>query len=115
MHPHRLGNKDHQLLDKRKPDPKRRAAVITIFCPYQSLVRLDNGARDGQTHVQQIPTTEGNVVLRHQDVALPHFIIFKPARHADVEPRCPAFANLRVNISGLYAWELQLRKLAPIF
>jgi hypothetical protein len=50
MHPHRLGNKDHQLLDKRKPDPKRRAAVITIFCPYQSLVRLDNGARDGQTH-----------------------------------------------------------------
>jgi hypothetical protein len=38
---------DHQLLDKRKPDPKRRAAVIPIFCRYQPVVRLDNGARDG--------------------------------------------------------------------
>jgi hypothetical protein len=34
----------------RKLDPKRGTAVITIFCPYPSLVRLDNGARDGQTH-----------------------------------------------------------------
>ena len=41
---------DHQLLDKRKPDPERRAAVIPIFCPYQPIVRLDNGARDGQPH-----------------------------------------------------------------
>ena len=41
---------DHQLLDKRKPDPERRAAVIPIFCPYQPVVRLDNGARDGQPH-----------------------------------------------------------------
>jgi hypothetical protein len=41
---------DQQLLDKRKPDPERRAAVITIFCPYPPMVRLDNGARDGQPH-----------------------------------------------------------------
>ena len=34
----------------RKPDPERRAAVISIFCPYQPVVRLDNGARDGQPH-----------------------------------------------------------------
>jgi hypothetical protein len=41
---------DHQLSDKRKPDPERRAAVIPIFCRYQPMVRLDNGARDGQPH-----------------------------------------------------------------
>jgi hypothetical protein len=41
---------DYQLMDKRKLDPKRRAAVITIFCPYQPVVRLYNGARDGQSH-----------------------------------------------------------------
>src|SRR5258705_9916162 len=41
---------DHQLSDKRKPDPERRAAVIPIFCPYQPVVRLDNGARDGEPH-----------------------------------------------------------------
>ena len=41
---------DHQLLDKRKPDPERRAAVIPIFCRYLPIVRLDNGARDGQPH-----------------------------------------------------------------
>ena len=40
----------HQLSDKRKPDPERRAAVIPIFCRYQPMVRLDNGARDGQPH-----------------------------------------------------------------
>ena len=38
---------DHQLSDKRKLDPKRRAAVIPIFCPYQPMMRLDDGARDG--------------------------------------------------------------------
>jgi hypothetical protein len=41
---------DHQLLDKRKSDPERRAAVISIFCRYQPMMRLDNGARDGQPH-----------------------------------------------------------------
>ena len=41
---------DHQLSDKGKPDPKRRAAVIPIFRRYQPMVRLDNGARDGQPH-----------------------------------------------------------------
>jgi hypothetical protein len=41
---------DHQLSDKRKPDPERRAAVIPIFCPYQPVVRLDNGTRDGEPH-----------------------------------------------------------------
>ena len=40
----------HQLLDKRKLDPERRAAVIPIFYPYQPMVRFDNGARDGQPH-----------------------------------------------------------------
>jgi hypothetical protein len=40
----------HLLLVKRKPNPKRRAAVISIFFPYQPVVRLDNGARDGQSH-----------------------------------------------------------------
>jgi hypothetical protein len=33
-----------------KPNPKRRTGVIPIFCPYQPMVRLDNGARDGQSH-----------------------------------------------------------------
>ena len=37
-----------QLSDKRKFDPERRPAVIPIFGPYQSIVRFDNGARDGQ-------------------------------------------------------------------
>ena len=55
---------------------------------------------------------KGNVVLRHQGYGDFHTSSFSPARHADVEPRCPAFANLLVSISGLYAW---LRKLAPIF
>ena len=41
---------DHQLSDKRKLDPERRAAVIPIFCRYQPMVRLDDGARDGQPH-----------------------------------------------------------------
>ena len=41
---------DHQLLDKRKFDPKRRAAMVPIFCRYLPIVRLDNGARDGQPH-----------------------------------------------------------------
>jgi hypothetical protein len=41
---------DHQLSDKRKPDPERRAAVIPIIRPYQPMVRLDNRARDGQPH-----------------------------------------------------------------
>jgi hypothetical protein len=39
-----------ELLDKRKLDPKRRAAAISISCPYQSAVRLDDSARDGQPH-----------------------------------------------------------------
>src|SRR3954454_5530692 len=39
----------HQL-HKRKPDPKRRAAVIPIFCPDRPIVRLYNGARNGQPH-----------------------------------------------------------------
>jgi hypothetical protein len=38
------------LSRKREPDPERRAAVIPIFRPYQPVVRLDNGARDGQPH-----------------------------------------------------------------
>ena len=41
---------DHQLLDKWKLDPERRTAVIPIVYRYQPMVRLDNGARDGQTH-----------------------------------------------------------------
>ena len=41
---------DHQLLDKRKFDPKRRTAVIPIFCPYLPIVRLDNSVCDGQPH-----------------------------------------------------------------
>ena len=41
---------DRQLSDKREPDPKRRAAVIPIFCPYQPTVCLDNRARDGQPY-----------------------------------------------------------------
>ena len=36
--------------DQRKPDPKRRTAVIPIFRRYQPMVRLDNSARDGQPH-----------------------------------------------------------------
>jgi hypothetical protein len=40
----------NQLSDKRKLDPERRAAVIPIVGRYQSMVRLDNGARDGQSH-----------------------------------------------------------------
>ena len=38
------------LSDKRKSDPERRAAAIPIFLPYLPIVRLDNGARDGQPH-----------------------------------------------------------------
>src|SRR3984957_21030869 len=45
---------DRQLLDKRKPLPERRPAVITIFCPHQSVMRLDNGARDGQSHAHAL-------------------------------------------------------------
>ena len=41
---------DHQLSDKRKPDPERGAAVIPVFGPDPPIVRLDNGARDGQPH-----------------------------------------------------------------
>jgi hypothetical protein len=41
---------DHQLLDKRKPDPERRAAVNLISCRYEPMVRFNNGARDGQPH-----------------------------------------------------------------
>jgi hypothetical protein len=41
---------DHQLLDKRKFDLKRRTAMVPIFGPYQPIVRLDNGPRDGQPH-----------------------------------------------------------------
>jgi hypothetical protein len=41
---------DHQLLDKRKPDPERRAAVSLISCRYEPMVRFNNGARDGQPH-----------------------------------------------------------------
>ena len=73
----------------------------------RSAVKMRSVAK-GQTAtyaVQQIPTTERK---RSPSAST-------PARHADVEPRCPAFANLLVSISGLYAWELQLRKLAPIF
>ena len=33
-----------------KFDPKRRAAVDPISCRYRPVVRLDNGARDGQSH-----------------------------------------------------------------
>src|SRR5258705_1155309 len=42
--------KDHQLSDKRKPDPERRAAVNLISCRYEPMVRFNNGARDGQPH-----------------------------------------------------------------
>ena len=48
--PLRMGTTDHQLLDKRKSDPKRRATMIAIPCRYQPVVRLDNGAHDGQPH-----------------------------------------------------------------
>ena len=41
---------DHQLLDERKPDPERRTTVIPIFGRYLPMVRLDNGACDGQPH-----------------------------------------------------------------
>ena len=41
---------DHQLSDKRKSDPERRAAVIPISCRYQPTVRINNGPRDGQSH-----------------------------------------------------------------
>ena len=41
---------DKQLLDKRKPDPERGAAIIPVFCPDLPVVRLDNGARDGKSH-----------------------------------------------------------------
>ena len=41
---------DRQLPDKGKPDPERRAAMIPIFGRYLPIVRLDNGARDGQPH-----------------------------------------------------------------
>ena len=41
---------DHQLWDKRKPDPERRAAMIAVFRRYYSLVRIDNSARDRQPH-----------------------------------------------------------------
>ena len=37
-------------LHQRKPDLEGRAAVIPIFRRYQPMVRLDNGARDGQSH-----------------------------------------------------------------
>ena len=48
----KASNRQHRIaaVGKRKPDPERRTAVIPIFCPYQPLVRLDNGARDGQSH-----------------------------------------------------------------
>ena len=39
---------------KWKPHPKRRAAVIPIFGPYQPIVRLNNGARDGQPHTHAL-------------------------------------------------------------
>jgi hypothetical protein len=35
---------------KRKPDPKRRAAVNLISYRYEPMVRFNNGARDGQSH-----------------------------------------------------------------
>ena len=38
------------LSDKRKSNPKQCAAAISIFCRYLPMVRLDNGARDGQPH-----------------------------------------------------------------
>ena len=42
-------------MDERKADPERRAAVISIFRRYHSMVRLDNGARDGQPHAHAFP------------------------------------------------------------
>ena len=48
--PYPHSSENHQLLVKRKFDHKRRAAVIPIFCRYQAMVRLDNGACDGQSH-----------------------------------------------------------------
>jgi len=41
---------DGRLRDKRKTDPKCRTAVIPILRRYHTLVRLDNGARDGKPH-----------------------------------------------------------------
>src|ERR1700680_4126370 len=38
------------ILIERHPDPDRRAAVVPIFCPYLPVVRVDNGARDRQSH-----------------------------------------------------------------
>jgi hypothetical protein len=51
---------DHQLSDKRKPDPKRRAAVIPIFRRYQPMVRFHNAARDGQPHPRLVRLLAGN-------------------------------------------------------
>ena len=48
QYPH--SSENHQLFVKRKFDPNRRATVIPIFCRYQAMVRLDNGARDEQPH-----------------------------------------------------------------
>src|SRR5260370_9321313 len=42
--------KGTKLLDKRKPDPERRAAVNLISCRYEPVVRFNHGARDGQPH-----------------------------------------------------------------
>ena len=41
---------NHQLLNERKPDPERRAAVVPIFADILTVVRLDNGSCDGQSH-----------------------------------------------------------------
>jgi hypothetical protein len=39
---------------KRERDPERRTAMIPIFCPYQPVVRLNIGARDGWPHAHAL-------------------------------------------------------------
>ena len=53
----RASSKRLRMSDKRKFDPKRRATVIPIFCRYHTVVRFNNGARDGQPHAHTLDLT----------------------------------------------------------
>jgi hypothetical protein len=49
-----IGCNAWQLVAKGNLDTERRAAVIAIFRPYQPLVSLDDGSRDGQSHAHSL-------------------------------------------------------------
>ena len=101
---------------------KSGSAAAETACPFHPQEQTSAGytlmsvwCQTATYAVQQIPTTERKRSPSASRIWDFHTSSFSSARHANVEPRCAAFANLLVSISGLYAWELQLRKLAPIF